>query len=109
LAKFYSPDDNIMLEDESGRIQLVGERVVGARLVTGVIIAALGIETPTGEFEVVDICYAEMAPQPGHEESEGKMEVDGTLPVSLPGLGLPLFFYASRPSERRVDCFGFRP
>ncbi|KAJ7940876.1 hypothetical protein B0H13DRAFT_2226237 [Mycena leptocephala] len=55
LAKFYSPDDNIMLEDESGRIQLVGERVVGARL------------TPTGEFEVVDICYAEMAPQPGHE------------------------------------------
>jgi DNA polymerase delta subunit 2 len=84
LAKFYSPDDNIMLEDESGRIQLVGKRVVGARLVTGVIIAALGIETPTGEFEVVDICYAEMAPQTGYEESEGKMEVDGTLSVFLP-------------------------
>ncbi|KAF7338503.1 DNA polymerase subunit delta-2 [Mycena venus] len=76
LAKFYSPDDNIMLEDESGRIQLVGERVVGARLVTGVIIAALGIETPTGEFEVVDICYAEMAPQPKLDEGEGKMDVD---------------------------------
>ncbi|KAJ7172733.1 DNA polymerase alpha/epsilon subunit B-domain-containing protein [Mycena filopes] len=73
LSKFYSPDDNIMLEDESGRIQLVGERVVGARLVTGVIIAALGIETPTGEFEVVDICYAEMAPQP---KQEAKMQVD---------------------------------
>ncbi|KAF8212477.1 DNA polymerase alpha/epsilon subunit B-domain-containing protein [Mycena galopus ATCC 62051] len=76
LAKFYSPDDHIMLEDESGRIQLVGERVVGARLVTGVIIAALGIETPNGEFEVVDICYAEMAPHPELDEAEGKMDVD---------------------------------
>ncbi|KAJ7134983.1 DNA polymerase alpha/epsilon subunit B-domain-containing protein [Mycena crocata] len=77
LSKFYSPDDSIMLEDESGRIHLVGERVVGARLVTGVIIAALGIETPTGEFEVVDICYAEMAPQSTHKaEGEGKMDVD---------------------------------
>ncbi|KAJ7273479.1 DNA polymerase alpha/epsilon subunit B-domain-containing protein [Mycena haematopus] len=76
LAKFYSPDDNIMLEDESGRIQLVGERVVAARLVTGVIIAALGIETPNGEFEVVDICYAEMAPNPKLNEAEGKMDVD---------------------------------
>ncbi|KAJ7349473.1 DNA polymerase alpha/epsilon subunit B-domain-containing protein, partial [Mycena albidolilacea] len=76
LAKFYSPDDNIMLEDESGRIQLVGERVVAARLVTGVIIAALGIETPTGEFEVVDVCYADMAPQPKLDEPEEKMDVD---------------------------------
>lgn len=81
LPKFYSPDDSIMLEDESGRIQLVGKRAIEARLVTGVIIAALGIETPTGEFEVVDICYAEMAPQPmrnvEHEQEE--MDVDGIL------------------------------
>lgn len=68
-----------MLEDESGRIQLVGKRVMEERLVTGVIIAALGIETPTGEFEVVDICYAGMAPQPIHnvEVTEEKMDVDG--------------------------------
>lgn len=66
-----------MLEDESGRIQLVGERVVAARLVTGVVIAALGIETPTGEFEVVDVCYADMAPQPKLDEPEEKMDVDG--------------------------------
>ncbi|KAJ7470530.1 DNA polymerase alpha/epsilon subunit B-domain-containing protein [Mycena latifolia] len=76
LPKFYSADDSVMLEDESGRIQLVGERVTGARLVTGVIIAALGIETPTGEFEVVDICFAEMAPQPQHNAEEEKMDVD---------------------------------
>jgi DNA polymerase delta subunit 2 len=49
-----------MLEDESGRIQLVGESVQKAQLVTGVIAGALGIETSSGEFEVVDICYAGM-------------------------------------------------
>ncbi|KAJ7489934.1 DNA polymerase alpha/epsilon subunit B-domain-containing protein [Mycena galericulata] len=78
LSKFYSPDDSIMLEDESGRIQLVGERVIQERLVTGVIIAALGIETPSGEFEVVDICYPGMAPQPTSDvaATEEKMEVD---------------------------------
>ncbi|KAJ7063081.1 DNA polymerase alpha/epsilon subunit B-domain-containing protein [Mycena amicta] len=64
LPMFYSEDDRVMLEDESGRIQLVGDRVTSARLVTGVIIAALGIETPNGEFEVVDICYAGLAQQP---------------------------------------------
>ncbi|KAJ7219059.1 DNA polymerase alpha/epsilon subunit B-domain-containing protein, partial [Mycena pura] len=74
-SKFYSPDDSIMLEDESGRIQLVGERVADARLVTGVIIAALGVETPAGEFEVVDICFAGMAPQPENAE----MDVEGVL------------------------------
>ncbi|KAJ6623400.1 DNA polymerase subunit delta-2 [Mycena sp. CBHHK59/15] len=78
LSKFYSPDDSVMLEDESGRIQLVGKRVDAARLVTGVIIGVLGIETPNGEFEVADICYAGMAPQPGHdlEQNEEKMDVD---------------------------------
>ncbi|KAF7304732.1 Glutamate decarboxylase [Mycena kentingensis (nom. inval.)] len=73
LPTFYSRDDRIMLEDESGRIQLVGERVANARLVTGVIIAALGIETPSGEFEVVDICFAGLAPQ---VQQDVAMEVD---------------------------------
>jgi DNA polymerase delta subunit 2 len=50
-----------MLEDESGRIKLVGNRVGEERLVTGVIVAALGMETPTGDFEVVDICTAGLA------------------------------------------------
>jgi DNA polymerase delta subunit 2 len=51
-----------MLEDESGRIRLVGDYIRDAVLVTGVVIAALGIETPNGDFEVVDICCAGMAP-----------------------------------------------
>jgi DNA polymerase delta subunit 2 len=50
-----------MLEDESGRIKLVGARVAEERLVTGVIVAALGVETPTGDFEVIDLCTAGLA------------------------------------------------
>ncbi|OJT14112.1 DNA polymerase delta small subunit [Trametes pubescens] len=62
--KFYSDEDSIMLEDESGRICLVGDRIRSACLVTGVILGALGIETHNGDFEVVDLCYPGMAPQP---------------------------------------------
>ncbi|TFK55281.1 hypothetical protein OE88DRAFT_1674999 [Heliocybe sulcata] len=75
--KIYSADDIVSLEDESGRIRLIGEPVEKARLVTGVIIAALGMETPNGEFQVVDICPAGLAPQPEAEPSEdNEMEVD---------------------------------
>jgi DNA polymerase delta subunit 2 len=79
LPKFYSLDDRVMLEDESGRIRLVGDRVRQARLVTGIIIGALGAETANGDFEVVDICYPGLAPQPllDHDE-EDKMVVDVT-------------------------------
>ncbi|TFL06873.1 DNA polymerase alpha/epsilon subunit B-domain-containing protein [Pterulicium gracile] len=61
--KMCSSEDSIMLEDESGRIVLVGDVIKSAQLVTGVILAALGMETPSGEFEVVDICFAGLAPQ----------------------------------------------
>jgi len=77
-----------MLEDESGRIRLVGEVVKKATLVTGVIIGALGAETVDGDFEVVDICYAGMAPQPLSapeiDAQEDKMDVDGACPYCIP-------------------------
>ena len=67
-----------MLEDESGRIALVGERINKAYLVTGVIIAALGIETPAGEFEVADICFAGLPHQPIiSPELQRDMDIDG--------------------------------
>ncbi|PCH38349.1 hypothetical protein WOLCODRAFT_149286 [Wolfiporia cocos MD-104 SS10] len=69
--KICSPDDIITLEDESGRVTLVGERLKSAQLVTGVVIAALGMETSGGEFEVIDVCFAGMAPQPGVDRSWG--------------------------------------
>ncbi|PPQ89124.1 hypothetical protein CVT25_006496 [Psilocybe cyanescens] len=77
--KFFSANDSVMLEDESGRIKLVGDCVKDALLVTGVIIGALGMETPSGEFEVIDICYPEMAPQTRHDDEpsqDEKMDVD---------------------------------
>ncbi|THH05578.1 hypothetical protein EW145_g4698 [Phellinidium pouzarii] len=81
-SKYHSADDTFMLEDESGRVELVGEalrRVIdvvdpedkamegrqsgwGNLLVTGVIMAALGRETAAGAFEVKDVCFAGMAP-----------------------------------------------
>ncbi|KAI0078170.1 hypothetical protein K474DRAFT_1706721 [Panus rudis PR-1116 ss-1] len=78
--KYFSDADNIMLEDESGRICLVGDRIRSAGLVTGVILGALGIETNSGDFEVVDYCFAGMAPQIQSDwdktENEEKMDVD---------------------------------
>ncbi|KZT11491.1 uncharacterized protein LAESUDRAFT_755134 [Laetiporus sulphureus 93-53] len=90
--KYYSSDDQVMLEDESGRVVLVGAPVRSANLVTGVVLAALGAETSGGEFEVIDVCFAGMAPQPsaGLEwrkedatdvEKEEKMDVDGGTAV----------------------------
>lgn len=79
-----------MLEDESGRICLVGDRIRSACLVTGVILGALGIETHNGDFEVVDLCYPGMAPQPSLgvpwspcEGSDNAMEVDGKKYVGM--------------------------
>ena len=69
-----------MLEDESGRIRLAGERVSKALLVTGVIVAVLGVETANGEFEVADLCTAGLAPQTrSKDEQEGgeDMDMDG--------------------------------
>jgi DNA polymerase delta subunit 2 len=78
--KFYSDDDCVMIEDESGRIRLVGERLKEENLVTGVIIGALGIENNNGEFEVVDFCFPGMPPQPSislDEHEDDEMDVDG--------------------------------
>ena len=74
-----------MLEDESGRIRLVGERIHSAKLVTGVIMGALGAETANGDFEVIDICFPGMAPQaqPDADFDEEKMDVDGKISSTL--------------------------
>ncbi|KAM4056119.1 DNA polymerase alpha/epsilon subunit [Hirsutella rhossiliensis] len=65
--KYYSEDDadQIMLEDESGRVQLVGELLKAFPMVTGCIIAVMGTENSSGEFEVIDIKFPDLPPQPG--------------------------------------------
>ncbi|KAF8273876.1 DNA polymerase alpha/epsilon subunit B-domain-containing protein [Lactarius quietus] len=73
--KIHSQDDQVMLEDESGRIKLVGEMLNDVQLVTGVIVGILGVDTINGEFEVVDLCFAGMAPQAGEDDG---MDIEDT-------------------------------
>lgn len=99
LDKIHSPNDSIMLEDESGRIQLVGDRLKSTQLVTGVIIGALGIENNSGEFEVVDLCFPGMAPQENDEDlEENGMDVDGTIALHN--------IYSDYPSTQSTDTAG---
>jgi DNA polymerase delta subunit 2 len=65
-----------MLEDESGRIRLVGEHLEHQTLVTGVIMAALGMETSNGDFNVVDCCFAGLPPHQ-HQPQEDLMDTQG--------------------------------
>lgn len=71
--KYKSPngDDLTMLEDESGRLRLIGAPLAGQNLVTGCIIAAMGTENANGVFEVVDVKVPDLAPQPGRWELSG--------------------------------------
>lgn len=65
-GKFFSggDDDRIMLEDESGRLRLVGPMVIQEGLVTGVIVAVMGTENANGEFDVVDVRVSDLGTQP---------------------------------------------
>ncbi|KLU84843.1 DNA polymerase delta small subunit [Magnaporthiopsis poae ATCC 64411] len=64
--KYLSQDgrDAAMLEDDSGRVRLVGDFLENAALVTGSIIAVIGTENANGDFEVIDVRYPELGPQP---------------------------------------------
>ena len=70
--KYVSSDGahHIMLEDESGRLRLVGASLASELLVTGCIVAVMGTEDANGDFEVVDIRLPELAPQPRRWERD---------------------------------------
>ncbi|RDW68440.1 hypothetical protein BP5796_09097 [Coleophoma crateriformis] len=63
--KYLSPEgqDLVMLEDESGRLRLIGPPLADEMLVTGCIIAVMGTENANGDFEVVDIKVPDLPPQ----------------------------------------------
>lgn len=71
-----------MLEDESGRLRLIGSSLTNEMLVTGCIIAVMGTENANGDFEVVDIKVPDLPPQferwhtsdPPKVDSEAKKE-----------------------------------
>ena len=57
-----------MLEDDSGRVRLVGEALKSVLLVTGCIIAVMGTENANGEFEVIDMKFPDLPPQPERKQ-----------------------------------------
>ncbi|MCE3051309.1 DNA polymerase delta subunit 2 [Datura stramonium] len=60
---FMHPDDNLVLEDESGRVKLSGCLLLPSKYVTGIIIALHGKETSAGDFLVDDILEAGLPQQ----------------------------------------------
>lgn len=81
-----------MLEDDSGRVRLVGDRITSLPLVTGCIIAVMGTENASGEFEVLDVKFPDLAPQPerwalstGKAATNGKTEKDEDADMSGTG------------------------
>jgi hypothetical protein len=89
-----------MLEDESGRIRLVGDRLQAEILVTGVIMAVLGMENPNGDFEVVDICFPEACPYKNTDVSSSA-GVDGVQLFWCPLSILTSRYRVKRPN---VGC-----
>nr|TKR84168.1 DNA polymerase delta small subunit-like isoform X1 [Populus alba] len=60
---FMHPDDHLDLEDESGRDKLGGTVLSPSVYVTGVVVALHGKETGAGDFMVLDVLEAGLAPQ----------------------------------------------
>ncbi|CDR99417.1 hypothetical protein [Sporisorium scitamineum] len=59
--------DELFIEDQSGRVKLVGDAIRGgtalrSMLITGVVAAVLGTETRAGDFDVVDAVFVSLPP-----------------------------------------------
>lgn len=81
LTKSYTDpegSDEIMLEDESGRVLLVGENIRVTPFITGAVIGVLGMEADAGTFQVLDICYPlpiNQKPLKLHSDLVGKRKI----------------------------------
>ncbi|OLN86916.1 DNA polymerase delta small subunit [Colletotrichum chlorophyti] len=88
--RYYSEDDKdmIMLEDDSGRIRLVGDVLKSIHLVTGCIIGVMGSENANGELEVIDVKFPDLAPQPSRwsltKNPSEDLDMSGTKPSQRP-------------------------
>ncbi|KAL2808592.1 DNA polymerase delta subunit 2 [Aspergillus granulosus] len=79
----------IMLEDESGRLRLVGSKLRSVQLATGAIIAVLGTENANGDFEAIDIKVPDLARQPSRWERDTAPESSKKGKIALvSGLGI---------------------
>ena len=64
-----------MLEDESGRLRLVGVPLKTSMLVTGCIIAVMGTENANGDFDVIDLRIPDLPRQPQRWERDDAQAV----------------------------------
>lgn len=66
MTRYFSDDDRdaVMLEDDSGRLRLIGNVLKSVMLVTGCVIAVMGSENANGDFEVIDLRLPDLPPQP---------------------------------------------
>ena len=64
-----------MLEDESGRLRLIGTVLQVNMLVTGCVIAVMGTENADGEFEVIDMKVPDLPRQPQRWERDEAAEL----------------------------------
>lgn len=70
-----------MLEDESGRLRLIGTPLQTSMLVTGCVIAVMGTENANGDFEIIDLKVPDLPRQPQ------RWERDDSSAQSLSGNG----------------------
>jgi DNA polymerase delta subunit 2 len=66
----------MMLEDESGRLRVIGE-TLNSHYVTGCILAALGTEQADGAFQVIATQYADLPRQPQRWERDDSDRTTG--------------------------------
>ena len=59
-----------MLEDESGRLRLIGTPLQTSMLVTGCIVAVMGTENANGDFEIIDLKVPDLPRQPQRWERD---------------------------------------
>ena len=70
--------DQVMLEDESGRLRLTGGFLRSVLLVTGAIVAVIGTENKDGDFEVLDLRVPDLPRQPQRwERDDGEAAIRG--------------------------------
>lgn len=67
-----------MLEDDSGRLRLTGDFLKSHTLVTGCIAAVMGTENASGDFEVIDMKFADLPPQPDRWALKKPATANGT-------------------------------
>lgn len=80
--------DTIQIEDESGRLSVVGHKLQEQPLCTGIVVAVLGSETTSGEFDVIDILYPGVDVSATFQESalEDLANADHPASTTNPGL-----------------------